>query len=71
MARSKKTNHAKVKCWKENMICDFEGTIAGASLWLFSVCEDADARGQILSLMQDHHANMLEKEKVVAGEHQN
>lgn len=28
MARSTRTNHAKVKVWTENMIADFEGPIA-------------------------------------------
>ena len=62
MARSKRTNFAKVKIWMPNMTSDVEGTIAGVALETFSAVDDKFTREQVLKLMQERHEKMCQRE---------
>lgn len=66
MARSKRTNFAKVKIWMPNMISDVEGTIAGVALETFTAIGDKFTREQVLKLMAERHAGMVQREEARA-----
>lgn len=67
MARSKRTNFAKIKIWLPNMISEVEGTIAGVALEAFGACGDKFAREQVLKMMQERHAAICEHEEARAA----
>lgn len=62
MARSKRTDYAKVKIWMPNMISDVEGTIAGVALETFTAIGDKFTREQVLKLMTERHEAILKRE---------
>lgn len=62
MARSTRTNFAKVKIWLPNMISEVEGTIAGVAFEAFGVCGDRFVREQVLKLMQERHEMLCVRE---------
>ncbi|WP_150294846.1 hypothetical protein [Pseudomonas extremaustralis] len=62
MARSKRTDYAKVKIWMPNMISDVEGTIAGVALETFTAIGDKFTREQVLKLMTERHEAICKRE---------
>jgi hypothetical protein len=62
MARSTRTNFAKVKIWMPNMISEVEGTISGVALECFTVCGDHDTREATLKAMQARHDAITARE---------
>lgn len=62
MARSTRVNYAKVKVWLPNMSSDMEGPITGIAFELFSAIRDPNDREKILSLMQERHNALKERE---------
>lgn len=62
MARSTRTNFAKVKIWMPNMISEVEGTIAGVAVECFGACGDKGAREVALGAMQARHEALCERE---------
>lgn len=62
MARSSKSNYAKAKVWLPNMTSDLEGPIPGIAFELFSAIRDPNDREKILSLMQERHNDLKERE---------
>lgn len=62
MARSKRTDYAKVKIWMPNMTSDIEGTIAGVALETFSAIGDKFTREQVLKMMSERHEAMAKHE---------
>ena len=68
MARSTRTNFAKVKIWMPNMISEVEGTIAGVALETFSAISNKESREKVLQLMQERHVAICEREKEIAAE---
>lgn len=63
MARSTRTNFAKVKIWMPNMISEVEGSIAGVALECFSACGDQPTREATLKAMQARHEAMINREQ--------
>lgn len=62
MAKSARTNFAKVKIWMPNMTSEVEGTIAGVALECFSSCGDRATREATLKAMQERHEGMVARE---------
>lgn len=62
MARSTRTNYAKVKIWMPNMISDVEGTIAGVALETFGAISDKFTREQTLKMMTERHEKLCQRE---------
>lgn len=68
MARSTRTNFAKIKIWMPNMISEVEGTIAGVALETFSACGDKFVREQVLKMMTERHEALCAREDALAKE---
>jgi hypothetical protein len=66
MARTTRTNHAKVKVWMQNMTSEVEGTIAGVAIEVFRAIESPTARAKALEQINAHHAKLLAQEKPAA-----
>lgn len=65
MARTTRSNFAKVKIWTGTMTSEMEGTIAGIALEVFSMVPTAD-RATVLELMQQRHAEISAREDEIA-----
>lgn len=61
MARTTRSNYAKVKVWTGTMTSEMEGTIAGIALEVFSMIPKS-ARAITLELMQKQHAEISARE---------
>lgn len=61
MARSTRTDYAKVKIWLPNMIADMEGPISAIAFELFAAIDDPEKRLAILKLMQERHETILKR----------
>ena len=62
MARTTRTNHAKVKIWMQNMTSEVEGTIAGVAIEVFRAIESPTARAKALEKINAHHTKLLGQE---------
>lgn len=61
MARTARTNYAKVKVWTGTMTSEMEGTIAGIALEVFSMIPKGD-RSAVLELIQQRHTEISARE---------
>lgn len=62
MARTKRTNYAKVKIWTESMTADVEGSIAGVAVEVFRSCPNLKAMDAALAKMQAIRVQQLDRE---------
>lgn len=62
MARSTRTDFAKVKVWMPNMTSEMEGTIAGIALEVFCAIDGREKRLRILDMMKARHDAMCARE---------
>jgi hypothetical protein len=65
MARTARSNYAKVKIWTGTMTSEMEGNIAGIALETFSMIPQAD-RAAALELIQQRHTEISAREEEIA-----
>ncbi len=68
MARTKRTNYAKVKIWMESMTADIEGSIAGVAIETFQAIPTAALQQKVLEKLTEAHAKRLEREAAAPAE---
>ena len=62
MARSARTDFAKVKIWMPNMTSEVEGTIAGVAIEVFGAISKRAVRFAALMAMRKRHDELCERE---------
>ncbi|WP_144439799.1 hypothetical protein [Pseudomonas savastanoi] len=65
MARSTRTDYAKVKIWLPNMTSEIEGSIAGIAIEVFAAIDGREKREKVLKMMQERHEKVSKHEEVL------
>ncbi|MEE5162211.1 hypothetical protein V2J73_02920 [Pseudomonas alliivorans] len=63
MARSTRTDYAKVKIWMTNMTSEVEGSIAGIAIEVFAAIDGREKREKVLKMMQERHEKVSKHEQ--------